>query len=90
MALQSYFGTECPHCERMEKLIQKLEQETGLTVERVEVWHDEDNMKKLEAIDNGDLCGGVPFFWNTETKAHLCGEVEYEELKEWAGGAIKN
>jgi thiol-disulfide isomerase/thioredoxin len=72
--LLEFFGTECPHCVRMHKL-----------VDTFEVWHNKENAKKLEEIDK-DFCGGVPFFYNTESKKWICGEAEYDELKEWATG----
>ena len=84
--LLMFYGKECPHCERMEPLVAKLEREEGITVERSEAWHDDANAKKLEELDQG-LCGGVPFFYNTETKESLCGEVPYEEVQVWALGA---
>ncbi len=84
MALLNFYGTECPHCIEMHKLCDRLEKEKGIVIEKIEVWHDDENMKKLEAIDNGDLCGGVPFFYNTETKTYLCGESDYKELEDWA------
>ena len=68
----------------MEPLIERLTKETGLPVERLEVWHDEANKKKLEEYDR-DLCGGVPFFFNTDSKKWICGEASYEELSSWAG-----
>ncbi len=37
----------------------------------------------MQEYDKG-LCGGVPFFINTESKKFLCGETSYEELKKWA------
>lgn len=36
--------------------------------------------KKMDEYDTG-LCGGVPFFYNTETKKFICGGASYEELK---------
>ena len=83
--LLEFYGTECPHCVRMHKLVEKLEKEEGVKVDTFEVWHNEENAKKLEEIDK-DMCGGVPFFYNTETKKWICGEEEYKELKNWALG----
>lgn len=83
--LLSFYGKECPHCERMEPIIEKLQEETGVAVDRVEVWHSEENMKKMQSYDK-DMCGGVPFFYNTETGKSICGEVPYEEFKNWALG----
>lgn len=70
---------------RMASRIERLEKETGLGVERYEVWHDPKNAKKLEEYDKNG-CGGVPFFINTETKETICGEIVYEKLKKWALG----
>lgn len=80
-----FYGTECPHCHRMDPLVERLEQEEKVKVTRLEVWHDEANAKILEDLDRG-RCGGVPFFFNRKTGAWLCGEVPYEKLKAWALG----
>ncbi len=82
--LIEFYGQECIHCMKMAPLIEKLEKETGLKLDRYETWHNEENAKKMEEYDKG-VCGGVPFFINTETKETICGEVAYEELKKWAG-----
>lgn len=83
--LLEFYGTECPHCERMHKLVEQLEKEEGLKVEALEVWHNKENEKKLLEIDKG-FCGGVPFFFNTTTQKWICGETNYETLKKWAKG----
>jgi hypothetical protein len=67
----------------MMPLIERLEKETGVSVERVETWHNEANAKRLEEMDKDGACGGVPFFINTKTGKTICGEASYEELKEW-------
>ncbi|MFA7285628.1 MAG: hypothetical protein WC011_02160 [Candidatus Paceibacterota bacterium] len=81
--LFEFYGEECPHCLDMRKLVVKLEKEEGIKIESLEVWHNEENEKKLLELDK-DLCGGVPFFYNTKNNKFICGEATYEELKEWA------
>lgn len=83
--LLEFYGTECPHCIKMVPLVEKMKKESGVKVEKLEVWHNEENAKKLAGYDTG-LCGGVPFFYNTETKKFICGSVSYEDLKSWALG----
>jgi thiol-disulfide isomerase/thioredoxin len=83
--LINFYGKECPHCHKMAPLIKALEAQTGVTVDRLEVWYDEDNMKKLTSLDKEGLCGGVPYFYNTDTGASICGEATLEELVAWAG-----
>lgn len=81
--LLEFYGTECPHCVKMAPLVEQLQKEEGVKVEQFEVWHNGENMKKMDEYDKG-LCGGVPFFFNTETKAFICGDDSYENLKAWA------
>lgn len=81
--LLEFYGTECPHCNRMHPLVEQLEKELGVKVEKYEVWHNEENAHKMRDYDRG-FCGGVPFFYNTSTGEYICGEAPYETLKEWA------
>jgi hypothetical protein len=85
MALINFYGKECPHCLAMHAFVDQLEKEEGIVIEKKEVWHDDENMKVMETHDK-DLCGGVPFFINTETGKFICGETNYEALKAWATG----
>jgi len=84
-----FHGRECPHCTRMMPLVDKLYKETGIALEKLEVWHDEKNadlMRSLRPVI-GPKCGGqlrTPTFINTETNNLECGEIDYEKLKEWA------
>lgn len=84
MALLEFYGTECPHCIKMAPLVEKLKDE-GFDVEQYEVWHNEENAKKNKEYDKGN-CGGVPFFFNTDSGKWLCGEENYDALKVWAEG----
>jgi hypothetical protein len=67
----------------MHKFVEQLEKEESIKIESIEVWHNKENEKRLLKLDR-DLCGGVPFFYNTKTKKWICGEADYEELKNWA------
>ncbi|HTE48734.1 MAG TPA: hypothetical protein VK675_02415 [Candidatus Paceibacterota bacterium] len=83
--LLEFYGTECTHCEKMQALVSKLEIEEGIKVERLEVWHNKENEKRLSELDK-DFCGGIPFFYNTKTNKWICGEESYDILKKWARG----
>jgi len=83
--LIEFYGKECPHCQSMEPLIERLKQEEGLHILKLEVWHNEENATLMREYDKS-RCGGVPFFYNTKTGKWLCGAVSYEKLKEWALG----
>ena len=81
--LLEFYGDECPHCDRMHELVERLEKKEGVKIEALEVYHNKENEKRLLELDK-DFCGGVPFFYNLKSGEWLCGEVTYEELKEWA------
>ncbi len=68
----------------MEPLVERLEEEQGVRVARIEVWHSEVNAELMRRYDK-NYCGGVPFFYNTETGKWICGEADDEKLKNWAG-----
>lgn len=81
--LIEFYGEECPHCKDMEPLISQLEKEENIKIEKLEIWHDEENAKMMEELGK-DECRGVPFFYNKKTKEFICGESSYEKLKAWA------
>lgn len=81
-----FYGTECPHCITMEKLVDKLIKE-GINIKKMEVWHNTVNEDLMVSLDKGeDMCGGVPYFLNENSGKSICGEATYQELKDWAEG----
>lgn len=81
--LIEFYGEECAHCEAMKPLVEQLERALDVTVEKREVWHNEENRESMIALDVAH-CEGVPFFINTKSMKSLCGEVEYADLLAWA------
>ena len=84
-----FTGTECPHCDAMRPLFMKLMRDTGIQLEEKDTWASQADFRLMEnyqeELDDPD-CAGIPFFYNTKTKKHLCGEVSYKKLQEWAEG----
>ena len=80
--LLEFYGETCPHCIRMHPLVERLEKETGVKVEKYEIWNNEENAQKMKEYGEAK-CLGVPFFFNTETQDFICGEADYERLKQW-------
>jgi len=85
MTLYEFFGDGCPHCQKMDPKVDELEDEQGVDVKQLEVWNDQENAEKQMELDDGK-CGGVPFFYNTETDEWICGETDQETLQDWASG----
>lgn len=83
--LLEFYGIECPHCVKMHDLVLRLEKEEGVKVLALEVWHNKENEQKLIKLDK-NMCGGIPFFYNTKTGNFICGDGTYEDLKNWALG----
>lgn len=67
----------------MAPLVERLKDEAGVEVQEFEVWHNEGNAILMKKYDKG-YCGGVPFFFNKKTGKWICGETDFERLKEWA------
>jgi thiol-disulfide isomerase/thioredoxin len=84
--LVEYYGTECHFCVKMAPLVEQLEKEENLKVEKKEVWHDEKNAAELQQVPEFSQCGGVPFFLNTKTRKIICGATDYKSFKAWAKG----
>jgi thiol-disulfide isomerase/thioredoxin len=84
MALLEFYGKECSHCKDMSPLVERLKKE-GFEIEQYETWHNEEHAKKQQKYDKG-LCGGVPFFMNTDSGKWICGATDYVSLKKWAEG----
>lgn len=87
--LVMFHGRECPHCRKMMPLVDKMIEEKGVEIEKLEVWHNEKNADAMRSYRDiiTPKCGGqlrVPTFLNTGAKDVFCGEVEYEELVDWA------
>ncbi|MBS3149884.1 hypothetical protein J4455_04310 [Candidatus Woesearchaeota archaeon] len=83
--LLEFYGIECVHCKEMDPLIKKLEQEEGIKITRIEVWHNAENAQLLSRLDKIG-CGGVPFCFNKKTGKALCGSTDWETFKKWAMG----
>jgi len=83
--LLEFYGTECTHCIHMKPIVERLKTEEGIEIQSFETWHNAENEAKRKEYDKG-LCGGVPFFFNTDTGKHICGGTDYETLKKWAKG----
>jgi len=83
MTLYEFYGEGCPHCEKMKPKIEKLEAEEDVEVESLEVWNNRENAEKQVEFDDGK-CGGVPFFYNTESDEWICGETDMDKLRKWA------
>ena len=67
----------------MDPLVERLEDEAGVKVAKLEVWHNDANARRMKEYDKG-YCGGVPFFINTKTGKWICGSADYERHKKWA------
>jgi len=82
-----FHGQECPHCRVMHPIVDQLIAE-GYDIVKLEVWHNEDNASKMRsyakiiaAASGGDL--SVPTFLDEEEGRAICGEMSYQELKQW-------
>jgi len=83
-----FWARDCPHCRHMMPLIDRLVEEEGVEIEKLEIWHNEENADLMRSFKDviAPKCGGqlrTPTFFDSETNDVICGEVEYDALKEW-------
>ena len=83
-----FYGETCPYCQAIIPVVERLEREDGIAVERLEVWHNPENEKRMEALRYlyDEVCEGnmvVPSFHDPRTNRLLCNPGSYERLKEW-------
>ncbi|MEI6581746.1 MAG: thioredoxin family protein [bacterium] len=80
-----FYGETCPHCIAMKPVIAEIESATGAKIEKLEVWNNEENARKMESHSKiiGEACGGfagVPAFVNVDTNQALCGAHDKEDI----------
>lgn len=78
-----FYGQGCAHCEKMMPLVDQLESELNIPIERLETWRNQENQEYFRKCDIGG-CGGVPYFFNTKSEKFICGEASYHDLLAWA------
>jgi len=85
-----FYGAECAHCINMKPIVEQVESDLGLTITKLEVWHDDGNRAKFLEFDSiiTASCGGlgVPAFVNLKTGRAICGEKTAEELRRFITG----
>ncbi len=85
-----FHGKECPHCRQLKPVVDQFEAETGIIMDKLEVWHDQENQKLMQKYGDviSDACGGdlgVPAFYNERTGKAVCGaRINMDKLKAWA------
>jgi len=55
-----FWARECPHCKAMMPYVDKLEKETGIKLEKLEIWHNEKNADLMRSYRPiiAPKCGG--------------------------------
>lgn len=80
-----FYGAECPHCQKMKPILEKVENETGVVFTKLEVWHNETNREIMimhaSTIERDCKVLGVPAFYSVKTDKAVCGEMSEEQLK---------
>ena len=79
MKLILFYGRDCSNCEKMEPIIEKLEQELSVKFTRREVWHHPRNAGMMIKYS----CKKLPMFLNKDSGDYVCGPVTDEELRAW-------
>ena len=78
-----FYEDKCEPCVAMEPLINELEKELGIKIDKFETMSNEKNRYLLEKYAGVSM---VPFFYNEVTGDKISGESDYDSLKKWAQG----
>jgi thiol-disulfide isomerase/thioredoxin len=80
-----FYGAECPHCNNMKPIVAQVENETGVTFDKLEVWHNDTNRDTYIVYQNEITrdCGNlvIPTFLSLKTNKTKCGEMSADDLK---------
>lgn len=79
--LLMFYEEKCDPCVVMEPVVDRLEKEFNVRVDRLEAWHNKRNKELLEEYAGLAI---LPFFYNEATGKKISGETDYETLKNWA------
>ncbi len=86
-AFIEFYGAECPHCLKMAPIVAQVEAETGVSIVKLEVWHNETNVGIMQyhatEIERDCDFMGVPTFVSTKNRKAVCGEMSAEKLTEF-------
>lgn len=75
-----FYEEKCDPCVVMEPIVDKLEKELNVKIDRLEVWYNQSNRQLLDKYADFTI---VPFFYNEKTSQKISGETDYETLKNW-------
>lgn len=89
--LLMFTGTECTHCHEMLPLVEQLEKELGVKVEKLEVWHNSSNMAQgfEELYSSFDYSSGVPVALAHLTNLSLTSRDAYMRITAFEGNKQK-
>lgn len=79
-----FYGATCPHCIELNKQIDEAGIIDQLSVEKREVWYNNDNQAAFQAIVDEiwleESKVGVPFVYEKATKKHVVGTDQAFEM----------
>ena len=83
-----FYGQGCPDYVAIVPEIEKLEKEEDVEIEKLEVWHNEENHNRMENLKRlyDQECDGkfeVPSYYEEETERMICNPRSYENIKKW-------
>ena len=79
-----FYGEGCSFTKRIEPDVMELEIKLGKQLNKLETWNSEENQKLYDEVGGPVSCGGVPFFYNKNTKQSICGAMGIDAMIAWA------
>lgn len=87
--LLEFHTDNCDQCEQMEPVLQRLEDDLGTKIRRINVLRRREFLGLLECVGHDEF-GGFPFYFNRRTAQAVGGATSYYNLKKWGTGHVKH
>jgi len=87
--LIEFVSDNCDLCDQMRPVIERLEEDLGTKVRRINIQRRSEFIGLLEAI-GFDEGGNFPFYFNRRTGQAICGATTYMNLRRWGTGSLNH
>ncbi|KAL3757515.1 hypothetical protein ACHAWU_010147 [Discostella pseudostelligera] len=75
-------------CDKMDKIIKKLEKEQNIQVERLDIMRDRYARKLYEKLVEGDLRSPFPLLYHRESLQRVYGLADKDLVRSWSKGRL--
>lgn len=87
--LIEFVSDNCDMCDQMRPVVERLEDDLGTKVRRINIQRRNEFIALLETI-GFDEGGNFPFYYNRRSGQAICGATTYMNLRRWGTGNLNH